>query len=303
MESIMNYQDQIKKLYKALVDSTQKPLINKKPLLVTGSHRSGSTWIGRVIEKSDEFIYLSEPTNFDNTHSISDINYRFQFIRNSDKVMINELAQLNQNALQHHKKALFKDPLAFFSVDTFIDQFDADVLISVRHPAAFTSSLKRLGWSHTFNHFLEQEELMDTYLYPFRDKIKDFAKNEKDVIEQGILLWNIINLNALRFKQKHPGIYLVRHEDLSLNPIPEFQKIFDYFDISFSETTKQYLNDTTNEENSAEAKNNVLHQLDRNSKANIYNFKSRLTEDEIARIRRGTETISHVFYDQEWWNN
>lgn len=50
-------------------------------------------------------------------------------------------------------------------------------------------------------------------------------------------------------------------------------------------------------------KNNVLHQLNRNSKANIYNFKNRLTKDEIKQIRIGTETVSHVFYDQEWWND
>jgi len=163
--------------------------------------------------------------------------------------------------------------------------------------------LKRLGWSHTFNHFLEQEELMETCLYPFRDQIKEFSKNEKDVIDQGILLWNMIYLNTLKFKQKYPQIYTVRHEDLSLKPIVEFQKIFDYFNISFTENTRQYLLDTTNENNSSEAKNNVLHQLNRNSKANIYNFKNRLTNEEILRIRKGTEIISHIFYDQEWWKS
>ncbi len=299
----MNYQDKLRQIYRILVQQPQKTSINKKPLLVTGSHRSGSTWIGKVIEKSDEFIYLSEPTNFDNKDSISNIKYRFQSIRNSDETIIEELSLLNQNVLEHQKRALFKDPLAFFSVDTFIEQLNADVLISVRHPAAFTSSLKRLGWSHTFDHFLEQEELMETCLYPFRDEIKEFAKNEKDVIDQGVLLWNMIYLNALKYKQKYPDIYIVKHEDLSLNPISEFQKIFTNFDISFTDNTKKYLIETTNENNSAEAKNNVLHQLNRDSKANIYNFKNRLAKEEIAKIRKGTEIISHVFYDQEWWED
>lgn len=276
----------------------------QRPLLVTGSHRSGSTWIGKVIEKSNEYIYLEEPTSLnDIPGSLSSINYWFQYIQTNDENMVKDLLTLNNNALSNKKKALFKDPLAFFSIDTFIDILEADVLISVRHPAAFVSSLKRLGWTHDFNHFLEQKELMETYLYPFRNEIKDFSKNEKDIIDQGILLWNIINLNTLKFKQKYPQIYTVRHEDLSLDPIIEFQKIFDYFEISLNSEVKQYLLDTTNKNNDAEAQNNIAHQLHRDSKANIYNFKNRLTEDEIAKIRKGTETVSHIFYDQEWWEN
>ena len=276
---------------------------NNKPLLVTGSHRSGSTWIGKVIEQSDEFIYLDEPTSLnDIPGSISTIKYWFQYIQSNHENIIKDLLDLNQNVLSKNKRALFKDPLAFFSIDTFINKLDSDILISIRHPAAFVSSLKRLGWTHDFNHFLKQEALMETYLYPFKDDVKEFSKNEKDIIDQGILLWNIINLNTLKFKQKHSTIYTVRHEDLSLNPMGEFQKIFDYFGISFTSEVKQYLSDTTSQNNDAEAHNNVIHQLHRNSKANIYNFKNRLTKDEIKRIREGTEAVSHVFYDQEWWD-
>ncbi len=275
----------------------------KTPLLITGSHRSGSTWIGKVIEQSNEFIYLNEPTSLnDIPGSTSMIKYWFQYIRESDKEIIMELTALNKNTLNQGKRALYKDPLAFFSIDTFVNKLDADVLISVRHPAAFVSSLKRLGWSHDFNHFLEQEELMETYLYPFRDQVKEFSNNKKNIIEQGILLWNIINLNSLKFKQKYPQIYTVRHEDLSINPIVEFQKIFDYFGVSFTPEVKQYLLDTTSKDNNAEAQNNVTHQLHRDSKANIYNFKNRLTKEEIKQIRVCTEVISHAFYDKGWWD-
>jgi len=284
--------------------SRAKSIISDSPLLITGSHRSGSTWIGKVIEKSNEFMYLDEPTSLnDIPSSLSSIKYWFQYIQNSDEDIIKDLFTLNQNALNQNKRALFKDPLAFFSIDAFTSQIGADILISVRHPAAFVSSLKRLGWTHDFNHFLEQEELMETYLYPFRDKVKEFSKNEKNIIEQGILLWNIINLNTLKFKQKYPQVYTVRHEDLSINPMVEFKKIFDYFHISFTPETNQYLLETTSESNDAEAQNNVAHQLHRDSKANIYNFKNRLTENEIKQIRTGTEMVSHVFYDQEWWDD
>ena len=278
-------------------------IISKKPLLVTGSHRSGSTWIGKVIESSNDFHYLEEPTSFnDIPGSLDSIEYWFQYIQPQDEEKVKALQQLKEDAEKEDKRALFKDPLAFFSIDTFIKELNSDVLLSVRHPAAFVSSLKRLGWGHDFNHFLEQEALMDTYLYPFRDQIRDFAHSEKELIEQGILLWNIINLNALKFKQKYPEIYIVKHEDLSLQPMENFEKIFSYFHIPFEEPSKAYIRKTTSKTNTAEAQNNVEHQLNRDSKANIYNFHKRLTKEEIVKIQKGTEFISHIFYEPSSWS-
>ncbi len=272
-------------------------------LLVTGSHRSGTTWIGRVIESSGDFLYIDEPTSFsDIPGSLSSIQYWFQYIQPEDKEEVQALLRLKQQAHDSHKGALFKDPLAFFSIGTFIDSLQTDVLVSVRHPAAFVSSLKRLGWTHDFHHFLHQESLMETYLYPFRDQVSDFARHPKGIIDQGILLWNIIYLNVLKFKQQYPEIYVVRHEDLSLNPLAEFQKIFDYFGIVYTDRTKNFIVSTTSQSNSAEAENNVTHQLYRDAKANIYNFKHRLSREEIRHIRKGTENVSHIFYDQEWWD-
>jgi hypothetical protein len=274
----------------------------QKPLLVTGSHRSGSTWIGKVLESSNAFLYLDEPTSLnDIPNSLPEIQYWFQHIRSSDHYLIKQLQSLNNDALRRHKRALFKDPLAFFSIDIFIQKLQADILISIRHPAAFVSSLKRLGWSHDFNHFLQQPELMETYLYPFRQEIENHARKEYDIIDQGILLWNIIYLTALKYKQKYPQIYLVRHEDLSLEPITEFKKMFAHFNIPFTTNTQQYITDTTNEKNSIEAKNNAVHQLHRNAKANIYNFQKRLTHNEIKRIRQGTQLVAHIFYDNDLW--
>ena len=35
----------------------------KRPVLVTGSHRSGSTWVGRMIAEAPGMLYLHEPFN------------------------------------------------------------------------------------------------------------------------------------------------------------------------------------------------------------------------------------------------
>lgn len=42
-------------------------------------------------------------------------------------------------------RPLVKDPFALFSAEWFADNFDAEVIVIVRHPAAVVSSIKRLG--------------------------------------------------------------------------------------------------------------------------------------------------------------
>jgi hypothetical protein len=54
-------------------------------------------------------------------------------------------------------------------------------------------------------------------------------------------------------------------------------------------------------ENPREAGDKVVHQLKRDSKGNIWNWRSRLTPEEVLRIRKGTEDIAPFFYtDADW---
>ncbi|NER51575.1 MAG: hypothetical protein F6J92_34020, partial [Symploca sp. SIO1A3] len=38
-------------------------MINKKPILVSGSHRSGSTWVGKMLALCPSVGYINEPFN------------------------------------------------------------------------------------------------------------------------------------------------------------------------------------------------------------------------------------------------
>lgn len=55
---------------------------NKKPILVTGSHRSGSTWVGRMLALSPSVGYIHEPFNIRHRHGIckAHFEYWFQYI-------------------------------------------------------------------------------------------------------------------------------------------------------------------------------------------------------------------------------
>jgi LPS sulfotransferase NodH len=37
--------------------------MSNQPILVTGAHRSGTTWVGKILCASGEAAYISEPLN------------------------------------------------------------------------------------------------------------------------------------------------------------------------------------------------------------------------------------------------
>ena len=53
----------------------------KKPILVTGSHRSGSTWVGKILNLSNETYYINEPFNIETHNSPSNpFKYWFEYV-------------------------------------------------------------------------------------------------------------------------------------------------------------------------------------------------------------------------------
>lgn len=57
-------------------------MVCRRPMLVTGSHRSGSTWVGRMIAASSTVGYIHEPFNLHHRLGIcrAKFNYWFPYI-------------------------------------------------------------------------------------------------------------------------------------------------------------------------------------------------------------------------------
>jgi hypothetical protein len=57
----------------------------KKPILVTGSHRSGTTWVGRMISLDIDVGYIHEPFNISLPPGYNklELNYWFTYINSN----------------------------------------------------------------------------------------------------------------------------------------------------------------------------------------------------------------------------
>jgi hypothetical protein len=195
------------------------------------------------------------------------------------------------------QRPLIKDPFAVFSVPWFAERLGCRVVITVRHPAAFASSLKRLNWPFNFRDLLEQPLLMQNWLDVDRAEMESVPSD--DIIGQAALLWRMVYRVVARMMKLHPSFIVVRHEDLSLDPVPGYRDL--YAALDFTPQVETTILNASSSENPAELSKKKVHAVKLDSRANLDNWKKRLSADEITRIRRMTGKTANLFYSDEEW--
>lgn len=301
------------------------------PILVTGTHRSGTTWVGKMLAVDSMTAYISEPLNVLHRPGVfrPKIKYWYQYVceENEDQYLsaFHELLEFDYhlwdeirslrsrrdflrmgrdflifyNGLMRGQRVLFKDPFAVFSTRWFAKRLNCKVVITVRHPAAFASSLKRLNWPFDFQDLLNQPLLMRDHLEPYREEIQSVQAD--DVIGQAALLWKLIYRVVNATRELCPDFLIVRHEDLSRDPIPGYSALYTALGLEFTPRVEKAILNSSSSENPRELSRKKVHAIKLDSRANVDNWKKRLTSEEIERIRAMTDEVSKPYYsDAEW---
>lgn len=302
-----------------------------RPILVTGSHRCGSTFVGHMIAAHPKIEYLAEPFNPDAHRGRTPVTRWFRHVTAADERPVRAYLDTSlkfgrswradfasrpgwHGSLYATRRTLtawyrwatdfrplMKDPIALMSAEWLARTYDMDVLVLIRHPAAFVSSLVRLGWQFPFGDLLAQPELMRDHLAPFAREIADYAAEPRPVIDEGILLWRIFHHVIRQYQLRHPEWLFVRHEDLSQRPREEFATVFARLGLRMTPDVQRMIDEHTAAENPREAPGNVAHHLRLDSRANVWNWAHRLSPLEVAKVRKHTEDIARHFYsDAEW---
>jgi hypothetical protein len=197
------------------------------------------------------------------------------------------------------QRALLKDPFAVFSAPWFRERLDCRVVITVRHPAGFASSLKRLGWSFDFRDLLDQPLLLRDHLEADRADMQ--AMSAEDVVGQAALLWRMIYRVVHGFREQHADFIVVRQEDLARQPAPGFKDLYGQLGLEYTSTVERTVLHSSSSDNPAEASKKSVHSVKLDSQANLRSWGKRLSEAEIGRIRAITQGVAHLYYsDSEW---
>lgn len=209
-----------------------------KSIMVAGTARSGTTWLGDLIASQLPSRILFEPFNPIKVQEYKAFSY-FQymqpgiensaFYRFAEKVFTGEIRDRwidHQNERIYSEYRIIKEIRANLALKWLHEKFAmVPIVFLIRHPCAVVSSRMNLDWATDgdMEPFLSQPDLVDDYLSPFMHLIRNAKTDE----EKHAIIWCISHLVPL--KQLKPGeVKIVYYEDLCIQPEIELSEIFDF---------------------------------------------------------------------------
>lgn len=303
----------------------------RAPILVTGGHRSGTGWVGEMLAATPAppLAYIWEPFSLRARPGIRDVQIenwftlvtpereeafraalsdtlRFRYHLTAELRSIRspkDAARLVRDAARFARwrrrdaVPLVKDPIAVFSAEWLADAFGMDVIVMIRHPAAFVNSLVRKGWHHPFAHFTDQPALMEQ-LEPYRDEIERFAAREQPLFDQAVLLWLVIHHRIRTYESRRPWTFL-RHEDLSREPVAEFRTLYERLGLAWTPEVERTIREHSGAGNPDVSDDPASHRRD--SAVAIHAWRRHLSAHEVTAIRERTEPVAGAWYTDDDW--
>jgi hypothetical protein len=300
--------------------------VSTKPILVTGAHRSGTTWVGRMLALAPAVAYVHEPFNprfsagaFDRYFAVVTAENEARYARELERVLTfryelgahlrsarkpRDVARVARNFAQTERarrrraRALVKDPIALLSAEWLAERFGMDVVVLIRHPAAFAASLKRLGWRHSFATFFDDGRLPEV-LRPYEAEIREQAERPGDILEQAALLWRLLYHAVDGYRERHPEWTFLRHEDASLDPVGTFEHLYERLGLELTPTARAEIARVSAPDNPAELVS--PHAVELDSAASLGRWRDDLTPAEAETLRERTRDVWPRFYaDADW---
>jgi len=302
---------------------------DQRPILVTGVHRGGTTWVGRMLAADVRTAYISEPLNVLHRPGVfrAKVDHWYKYITDENATdylpAYNELLDFQYHtwleikslrsyrdflrmgrdfhtfliASLQGRRALIKDPFAVFSVLWFAKKLNCQIVVSIRHPAAFASSLKRLNWDFDFNNLLDQPILMSDHLKDDHAEMESISRD--DIVSQAALLWKMIYRFIYMTQASIPNLHIVRHEDLSLDPVNGYRSLYQSLGLTFDERVEKIILNSSSSDNPSKLSKGKTHSVKLDSRANLNNWRMILSEAELGRVRKITEPVLHHFYPED----
>ncbi len=305
-----------------------------KPIIVTGMYRSGTTWVGRMLALSPRVCYFHEPMHpnfYINQHLWRTPLKRFNhYVHNANcdpvRAMFDQVFGLRfdlmhamrsagstREALSYARRrlmmaacrarrgvALVKDPSALYATPWLAEQYNANVVIVVRHPAAVAHSMSRTHRGAVFTDLLAQPRLMADF-HPGMEHAMRRA-DAGDILDRAALAWTVANQVVADYREKYPSWTFVRHEDLARDPQTGFDTLYRRLGIRSTARMRRALDEHTNKSNPAAAPNNEFLHLKRDSEATTRRWKSFFSPQQIDRLRTAVEPLASTFYSDEDWS-
>jgi len=271
----------------------------RRSILVAGTARSGTTWLGDLIASQVPCRILFEPFHPELVPEYRGFHY-FQYMRPgtenpkfqgfAQKVFTGEIRnrwidRQNERIFSHVR--LVKEIRANLALKWLHDHFpEVPIMLLIRHPCAVVCSRMELGWATDLDiePLLSQPELIEDHLLPYMDLIK----NAKTMEEKHTIIWCVSNLVPL--KQFNPGeVKIVYYENLCTQPENELPALFEFIGQTYTKSVIDIINQPSQTTKVTSA---VVRGIDK-----IESWKKKLRPSQIDSVLRTVEAfgMSHLY--------
>jgi len=272
-----------------------------RSVLVAGTARSGTTWLGDLIASQIPSRILFEPFNPDLVSDYRRFHY-FQYMRPgtkdpefhafAQKVFTGKIRNRwidRQNERIISKFRLVKEIRANLALKWLHDNFpEVPIIFIMRHPCAVVMSRMELGWAtdQDIEPFISQPQLVEDYLGPYLDLIRSAVNSE----EKHAVIWSVSNLVPLKQFSSHE-LKVVYYENLCRHPQAELSGIFETIGYQFSSP----LVDTSNQPSQTTRIGSAV--VAGTNK--IENWKKKLSPSQIDNVLRVVQAfgLDHLYGD------
>jgi len=302
----------------------------QKPLVVSGIHRSGSTWVGQQLAALDNFGYIQEPFNQDRRsppvlgvrlpewyYCVHDGNskrfelffdrlfsFRLSWWRMplfwTTRFHIQRSFELWRDFSRFRKSGrvpLIKDPIALLSLPWLAERYRCRVLIMVRHPAAFVASALRWGFCKGDLGFLKRQSVLENI---FGEEVgslfRELPDQEVSPMDEAIYNWKFI-YGVVRYYQKTFSEWMiVPYEKLALDPGVQFPLVAEALGIQNLPVSKSSWGQIKKKDSGSAWNDTQL-----SGETALDRWKKELSLEQVAQIKEKTSPVWENFYTVEQW--
>lgn len=215
----------------------------RRTVFLAGTGRSGTTWVADVINYANDYRLMFEPFYPEAVDILGHFRNR-QYLRpdNRDARYLEPARTILSGAIRNKwidrfnrkmvaDKRLIKDIRANHLLGWIKANFpEIPIILLLRHPCAVAYSKMVLDWKTQLEDFLDQEELMEDLLSPFRTLIIGAQSD----FERHIVHWCVENYVPLR-QFRTGDIHLVLYENFCARPEREVARLFRYLGEDFDD--------------------------------------------------------------------
>ena len=204
-------------------------------------------------------------------------------------------------------RPLFKDPIALMSAEWMAREYDAHVVMMVRHPAAYVASVKRLGWRAPVEDFTCQPDLLDWLPgYLAEELLAREAQRPEPAegvfdLEDAVLCWKVFHETIFRYSRENSGWIVVRHEDLSTNYLHGFRRLYRSLDLDWGEHQAEMVDRHCSSSNEL-VRGRVNHEFRQDSRKVVRAWMEDLDSEELNTIRKLASPVWEKYYTPASWS-